>query len=191
MEIKEDIGVKEYFTEIVPHMFKDIVGQSYVSGMEGTTFTVQFDIQGESLQTYSLVVKDAKDLDVVEGAVENPMIRVELSEDVWRKAATGKLEGAMETFTDMSQMANRSRYDKLVGTKGTMSLELDTGEASPVKINVIFNGADSPRTVFKASLEDWGKIARGEMAGPTAYMSGKLKIEGDMMFAMSLGNLMA
>jgi putative sterol carrier protein len=33
-------------------------------------------------------------------------------------------------------------------------------------------------------------VASGELAGPTAFMSGKMKIDGDLPFAMALGNLM-
>ena len=50
-----------------------------------------------------------------------------------------------------------------------------------------------PKRTLRAlaqAAEDWAAMASGELPGPTAFMSGKLKIEGDMPFAMSLGNLM-
>lgn len=188
MGVSEDITVKEYFEEHVPKMFEEEVAKVSVSGMEGTEFTVEFDIDG---QAYGLIVKDAKELEIKEGKLDNPMIRVELSEDLWRKAVTGKMEGAVDMFTDMGQMANRQRYDALKSTKGTMNLELEMPDGSQAKIKVVMNGADSPEVTFKAALEDWIKVAKGETPGPMAFMSGKLKIDGDMGFAMSLGNLLA
>jgi putative sterol carrier protein len=187
MEVKDDITVKEYFEEYVPKLFEEQLGGKSIPDMDGTLFTVQFDVDGQS---YTLKVSDAKSLEVVEGAVDTPMIKVSLSEDVWRKAVTGKLAGAMDMFTDMGTMANRRSYNNLQSAKGTMNLSLDAG-GETVEISVCFNGADSPSCTFKSSVEDWGKVSTGQLAGPMAFMQGKLKIEGDMPFAMSLSNLMA
>jgi len=187
VEVKDDVTVKEYFEQYVPKMFEEQLAGKTIPDMEGTLFTVQFDVDG---QTYSLKVNDAKSLEVVEGPVDNPMIKVSLSEDVWRRAVTGKLAGAMDMFTDMGTMANRRSYNTLQNTKGTMNLSLDAG-GETVEISVCFNGAESPACTFKATVEDWGKISTGQLAGPMAFMQGKLKIEGDMPFAMSLSNLMA
>ncbi len=187
MDVKDDVTVQEYFESNVPGLFGEQLAGKSVSGMDGTLFTVQFDIDG---QVYSIKVADAKDLEVVAGAVDDPMITVKLSEDVWRQAVTGKLAGAMDMFTDMGNMANRRSYDNLKSARGSMTLELDAG-GSPVNISVCFNGSTSPTCTFKAAVEDWGKISTGEIPGPMAFMQGKLKIDGDMPFAMSLSNLMA
>ncbi len=191
MDVPENISVKEYFEEIVPKMVEEQLSGTSISGMEGTVFTVEFDIQGDQTYIYGVTVKDAKDLTVTEGPLENPLIKAELSEDIWRKAVTGKVEGAMDAFTNMAEVANRKRYDALVATKGTMNLELALPDGSTANIKVVFNNADSPSVTFKAALEDWAKVQSGELPGPMAFMQGKLKIEGDMSFAMSLGNLLS
>jgi putative sterol carrier protein len=191
MDVPENIGVKEYFEEVVPKMVEEQIAGVAAAGMEDTVFTVQFDVKGDETNVYGITVKGAKDLEITEGSLENAMIKVEVEEDVWRKAVTGKLEGAMDMFTDMSQTANRSRYDALQSTKGTMSVEMAMPDGSTAVLKIVFNGADSPAVTFKVALEDWAKMQSGELAGPMAFMQGKLKIEGDMPFAMSLGNLMA
>ncbi len=191
MEVPENIGVKEYFEEIVPKMVAEQLSGGGITGMEGTEFTVEFEIKGEQDYVYGISVKDAKDLTVKEGALESRMIKVIVSEDVWRKAVTGKMEGAMDMFTDMSQNVNRNRYDSLNSVRGTMNLELDIPDGSQADIKVVFNDAASPEVAFKIGLEDWDLMQKGELAGPTAFMTGKMKIEGDMPFAMALGNLMA
>jgi len=191
MEVSENIGVKEYFEQVVPEMVKEQLSGTGITGMEGTVFTVEFDIKGDQEYVYGITVKDAKELIVTEGPLENPMIKVGLAEDVWRKAVTGKMEGAMDMFTDMSQTANRKRYDALNSTKGTMTVELANPDGSQADLTVTFNGASSPAVTFKIGLEDWVLVQKGELPGPTAFMTGKMKIEGDMPFAMALGNLMA
>jgi putative sterol carrier protein len=190
MEVPENVGVKEYFEEIVPKMVEEQLSGTAITGMEGTVFAVQFNIKGDQENVYGITVKDAKDLEVSEGALASPMITVELDEDTWRKAVTGKMEGAMDMFTDMSQSASRKRYDTLNATSGTMTVELSMADGSTAVLKVVFNGASSPAVTFKIGLEDWALMQKGELAGPTAFMTGKMKIEGDMPFAMALGNLM-
>jgi putative sterol carrier protein len=190
MEVSENISVKDYFEQVVPEMVSEQMSGTPMADMDGTIFTVEFDIKGDQDYVYSLTVKDAKDLEVTEGAREKAMIKLELSEDMWRKAVTGKMEGAMDMFTDMSQSANRKRYDALAATNGSMTVELTLPDGSVAPLKIVFNGAASPEVTFKVGLEDWALMQKGELAGPTAFMTGKLKIEGDMPFAMSLGNLM-
>jgi putative sterol carrier protein len=46
-------------------------------------------------------------------------------------------------------------------------------------------------TTIKVSWEDWQKMAAGELDGMTAFMTGKLKVEGDMSNAMQLQGVLA
>ena len=184
-EVPENVGVKQYFDEYLPGIFAEQVAGAAVLGMEGTVIGVQFDVEGTS---YSIVVKDGKDLEVREGAVDDPLVMLTMSEDVFRAAVTGKMEGATDMFTDMSQM-NKARLDQIKGVSGTIVLDLTTADGTNAVIRVALNGAASPESTFKCTVEDWIAISKGEIAGPTAFMSGKLKIEGDMPFAMGLSSL--
>ncbi len=46
-----------------------------------------------------------------------------------------------------------------------------------------------PRVTFRIGPVDFLKLVSGNAAGPTLFMSGKLKIEGDLMFAAQLTSL--
>jgi len=46
-------------------------------------------------------------------------------------------------------------------------------------------------TTIKTSWDDWQKMAAGELDGMTAFMTGKLKIDGDMGNAMQLQGVLA
>ena len=46
-------------------------------------------------------------------------------------------------------------------------------------------------TTIKTSWEDWQKMAAGELDGMTAFMTGKLRVEGDMSNAMQLQGVLA
>ena len=49
-------------------------------------------------------------------------------------------------------------------------------------------GAD---TTIKVSWEDWQAMAAGQLDGMTAFMTGKLKVEGDMSNAMQLQGVLS
>ena len=48
-------------------------------------------------------------------------------------------------------------------------------------------GAD---TTIKVSWDDWQALAAGQLDGMTAFMTGKLKVEGDMSNAMQLQSVL-
>ena len=69
------------------------------------------------------------------------------------------------------------------GSEGAIMLD---GAASQVSED---NGdAD---TTIKVSWDDWQAMAAGQLDGMTAFMTGKLKVEGDMGNAMQLQGVLA
>ena len=46
-------------------------------------------------------------------------------------------------------------------------------------------------TTIKVAWDDWQAMAAGQLDGMTAFMTGKLKIEGDMSNAMQLQSVLA
>lgn len=190
MDVQEDVAINEYFEESVPQIFKEQVESVIISGMEGTRFALCFSVTDGSTETYSIVIKDAKDLEIVKGAVESPAVTIYLTEDVWRQAVTGKLAGAMDLFTDAARIANRAIYERVPSTEGTLVLVLSRPDGDNAGLKIVFNGAEKPEVVFRCSVDDWMAIVGGELDGMNAFMSGKMKIDGDMMFAMSLNSLM-
>ena len=69
------------------------------------------------------------------------------------------------------------------GDQGTIMLD---GKAETVSED----GGDADTTI-KISWEDWQAMADGQLDGMTAFMQGKLKVEGDMSNAMQLQGVLA
>ncbi len=75
------------------------------------------------------------------------------------------------------------------------TVKLDFGEEGVI----LLDGAGSQvsetdaaaDTTIKTSWEDWKKMAAGELDGMTAFMTGKIKIEGDMGNAMQLQGVLS
>jgi putative sterol carrier protein len=54
---------------------------------------------------------------------------------------------------------------------------------------VVPGGDHPPRVTFTMKPVDFLKLVTGNAAGPTMFMTGKLKIEGDLMFAAGVQSL--
>jgi putative sterol carrier protein len=50
---------------------------------------------------------------------------------------------------------------------------------------------DSPRVTLSTDLASFLKLIAGKAAGPQLYMTGKLKLQGDMMLAQRMGTFFA
>jgi len=46
-------------------------------------------------------------------------------------------------------------------------------------------------TIIRVGWDDWQQLAAGQLDGMTAFMMGKLKVEGDMSNAMQLQGVLA
>ena len=72
------------------------------------------------------------------------------------------------------------------GSEGAIMLDGTADQVSEIPSDA--NAAD---TTIKVSWDDWQAMAAGQLDGMTAFMTGKLKVEGDMSNAMQLQGVLA
>ena len=90
----------------------------------------------------------------------------------------------LESRVDPAKAAGlTASYRFEIDGSGTWTVDVDDG-----KVTVTENGADADVTISSSS-ETFLKIANGEQNPTAAYMSGKLKVKGDMGQAMKLQKL--
>jgi putative sterol carrier protein len=98
-----------------------------------------------------------------------------------------------ETF---DAMPSRFRADKAAGTTATIQYDI-SGDGGGTWNAVIKDGtcavtpgaAASPNLTLQISAQDWLDMLSGKQSGQMLFMSGKLKVKGDMGLAMKLGSL--
>jgi putative sterol carrier protein len=90
----------------------------------------------------------------------------------------------LESRVDRSKTAgmNNSYVFDIEGA-GTWKVEVRNGDVS------VGEGTGDADATISASEENMLRIARGELSATTAYMTGKLKIKGDMGAALKLQKL--
>jgi putative sterol carrier protein len=74
-------------------------------------------------------------------------------------------------------------------------VKLDFGAEGVVMLdgaaNAVTEEDGAADTTIKVSWEDWQAMTDGKLDGMTAFMQGKLKVEGDMSNAMQLQGVLA
>ena len=91
-------------------------------------------------------------------------------------------------------MQERFQPDKASGVDAQVQWVVsDAGEEHPYVISVKDGTcttergrADNPRVTLNTDAVSFAKMMAGKAAGPQLYMSGKLKIQGDLMLAQRL-----
>jgi putative sterol carrier protein len=75
------------------------------------------------------------------------------------------------------------------------TVKLDFGGDGTILLdgaNNLVSETDAPAdTTIKVSWADWEAMTKGELDGMTAFMTGKLKVEGDMSNAMQLQGVLS
>ena len=59
------------------------------------------------------------------------------------------------------------------------------------QVSDIQSDANAADTTIKVGWDDWQAMASGQLDGMTAFMTGKLKVEGDMSNAMQLQGVLS
>jgi len=100
-----------------------------------------------------------------------------------------------ETF---DAMAGRFKADRAAGTNAVVQYDIG-GEGGGTWHATIKDGtcavapgpAANPALTLSMSAQDWLDMTSGKQSGQMLFMSGKLKLKGDMGLAMKLGSMFA
>jgi putative sterol carrier protein len=98
-----------------------------------------------------------------------------------------------ETF---EAMPTKFRADKAAGVNAVIQYDI-SGDQGGTWHAVIKDGtctvnsgpAASPSLTINMSSQDWLDMIAGKLSGQMAFMSGKLKLKGDMGLAMKIGSM--
>ena len=91
---------------------------------------------------------------------------------------------ALPSRVDSARLAGMTNsYVFEIGGAGTWTVKVDDGRLS------VSEGDQGGDCTLSASAETFEKMVRGQQNPTTAYMTGKLKIKGDMGAAMKLQKL--
>jgi SCP-2 sterol transfer family len=169
---------QEYFETYVPELVTGYLAEEPVPDMEGTSFTTQFTVDGQKSLVFGITIDNAKEISVQPEGLEKPMVSITVPEDFIRL-----------TTRQVSALTGRKQYDAVLNTKGTLVLEMEMPGGVVLPVTIVFNGTSEPQATMSGPADVIAGVMTGQIQGPQAFMEGKIKISGDVMFLMSLATL--
>ena len=137
----------------------------------------------DQISLYSYIIKDGVNFDVKEGSIDNPNVRISFSLESMSKMLDMK---NVDMLIGMQRQLTRQKLEVLSGLKGTSVFQITNADGTISEITATFNDTQNPKALLRLSLENANLINSGKESPINLYMSGKMKIDGDIAFAMKL-----
>ncbi len=176
---EETVEIQEYLLSHMPRVVGRFLEEKPLPDMEGTVFTLRVAVKGEVGLTFGITVKDAKEITVHPEGLQSPMLSVEVSEDVFRHVTR-----------QVARFVSRKQYDGVVEAKGTLRVEMEMPGGWVLPVTLTFNGAEQPSASIRGPAEVLARVVSGQLSGPEAFMQGKIKMDGDIVFLLSLAKFL-
>ncbi|HYC22807.1 MAG TPA: SCP2 sterol-binding domain-containing protein [Candidatus Bathyarchaeia archaeon] len=176
--------------EITPTIFFE---QLLPAGFEGDKainpnpedFTLQYHVGGPGGGDWSVRIEGGKM--IVERSVAPAILTLTISAQDLVDALSSANGAAPSLVLPRARKPGQSS-GPVKALRGTMALNLTRGQGvEPFRLEMKFNGAATPRTVMTMAIADYVAMGEGRLNGQEAFMTGKMRVEGDMAFLMQVG----
>jgi hypothetical protein len=184
--VPESVTPTQFFEELLP---MGVAAQVEAGATVPESFSMQYNVVGPGGGQWFITIADKK-MSPRKGTGE-ALVTFTISEDDWRDAVLGRDGASISLILPQSRPGRPDNSGRVKTLKGTMALELAREGRDPAKIEVTFNGAAAPRTLVKMKLPEYVAMQEGRLNGQEAFMTGKMKIEGDLAFLMQIAALNA
>jgi putative sterol carrier protein len=183
-QVPANVTPAQFFEEFLPMGF---AAQAAESGSAPSDFTMAFRLDGEGGGEWLAKIEGGK-MNVTRGGGE-ANLTTSMAVGDWRDAVQGQNGASLALILPPQRPGRPDNSGRAKQLKGTMAIELSREAGDPFRMEMCFNGAAAPKTVLKAKIADYVAMQEGTLNGQQAFMSGKLKVEGDMGFLMQVATL--
>lgn len=178
-----NLNIKELLLELGPQIAKKIsASMGYDKDLKGTELSLVLEVDDNR---YSCLIKDGTEFQIGESDMASPTVRVKVSGDLIKNLMKMSVESMLDMLIGFQGNLSRDKYNVLKSLKGKFSAELSDEAGKVNTIETILNDAVVPNAVFKLKAADTIALMNRETNPVNLFMSGAMKIEGDMAFAMS------
>lgn len=174
----------QFFEELLPIGFAN---QAEALGSPPPDVTLLYRLTGEGGGEWLVTIRDGK-LRTSRGGGE-AVVTVTVSVDDWRDAVLGRNGASLALLFPQGRTGRPESAGRARALRGTLAQELLRDGAEPFRVEMMFNGAPQPRTVMKMRVQDFLDMTTGKLNGQEAFMTGRMRVDGDMGFLMQLAAL--
>ena len=186
LPVAEDVTPEQFFEQLLPMGF---AAQRDAGAPTPRDFTMQYRITGPGGGEWFVSIADGQ-MSTRKGGGD-AILTFTLSVDDWRDAVLARDGATLAVILPQNRPGRPDNSARAKQLKGTMAVELAREGKEPMRVEMTFNDAATPRTVTKMKLPDYVAMQEGRLNGQEAFMTGKLRVEGDMGFLMQIAALNA
>jgi len=174
-------NIKKWLTEIIPKLAQESFQMQRVRDeLRGAKLKLTLDISGI---VYSYIIRNGFDLDVIEGDIDSPHVRISVAQESISKMADMKI---VDMLIGMQKQFTREKFELLSELKGSAVFQLKNPNDTVSEITVTFNNTEKPKTILRLSTQNADLIIRGGKSLFSLLVSGEIKVEGFITFVMKL-----
>jgi hypothetical protein len=185
--VPEDVTPEQFFEQMLPMGF---AAQSQQGAPEGAPreATMQYHVTGDGGGDWTLKISGGQ-LTAQKGS-SDANLTFTVSVDDWRDAVLGREGASLGLILPQPRPGRPDNSARALGLKGTMALELAREAKDPFKVEMCFNNSAAPKTILKMKITEYADMQSGKLNGQEAFMTGKIRVEGDMGFLMQIATMM-
>ncbi len=183
--VDENITPEQFFEELMPAGF---AAQAESGAAPQGSFTIGYNLMGDGGGSWLMRIAEGRMTSTRGTGDANLTFTVSI--DDWRDAVLGRNGAQLALLLPAARPGRPDNSAKAMALKGTMALEL-ARDGEPYKVEMCFNGSAAPRTTMKMKLAEYIAMQEGKLNGQEAFMTGKLRVEGDLAFLMQIAALTA
>jgi putative sterol carrier protein len=169
-----------FFEQLMPAGFQAQVEQGLPTPKD---YAIQYKLTGDGGGDWNVAIRDGK-MNVKKGTDESHLT-ITISAVDWRDAVAGQNGADLALLLPQTRPGRPDGSEAAKKLKGTMAVEL-ARDGEPYRMEMAFGNAASPRTLVKSKIADYVAIQQGKLNGQEAFMTGRVRIEGDLAFLMQV-----
>ena len=182
--VPESVTPEQFFEQLMPMGF---AAEAEARGVTPPDFTLQYHVAGAGGGDWLVSIEGGRMTARKGNGTAN--LTFSLKVDDWRDAVLGQNGASLSLIVPPSRPGRPDNSARAKQLKGTLALDLSREGSEPVRLEMSFNDAPAPRTLIKMKLPDYVAMQEGRLNGQEAFMTGKLKVEGDLGFLMQIAAL--
>jgi hypothetical protein len=179
-EIPSDVTPSQFFEQLMPAGFQVQVEQGQPAPRD---YAMQYKLTGDGGGDWNVTIRDGA-MRVTPGSGDSHMT-LSISIGDWRDAVFGQNGADLSLLVPQTRPGRPDGSEAAKKLRGTMALELSR-EGEPFRMEIAFGNVPTPRTTVKSKISDYVSIQQGKLNGQEAFMTGRVRVEGDLGFLMQV-----
>jgi hypothetical protein len=179
-EIPADLTPAMFFEQLMPAGFQAQVEQGLPTPKD---YVMQYALGGDGGGSWNVAIREGT-MRVQPGSGDSHMT-ISISIDDWRDAVFGQNGADLALLLPQTRPGRPDGSEAAKKLRGTMAVELSR-EGEPFRMEIAFGNAPAPRTTVKSKITDYVAIQQGKLNGQEAFMTGRVRVEGDLAFLMQV-----